>query len=98
MAAPSGWRAIRRGGMRLAVRCPLYAWLHILTVPTPFSTRGDIMQKRPNAVTFKGNPITLVGPQLKAGDAAPDFACLKVLDTVTLASTPGKVRLFSVVP
>ena len=56
------------------------------------------MQKRPNAVTFKGGPITLVGPQLKAGDAAPDFTCLKVLDTVTLASTPAKVRLFSVVP
>lgn len=56
------------------------------------------MQKRPNAVTFKGGPITLVGPQLKAGDAAPDFACLQVLDKVTLANTPAKVRLFSVVP
>ena len=26
------------------------------------------MQKRPNAVTFKGKPLTLVGPQLKPGD------------------------------
>jgi thiol peroxidase len=56
------------------------------------------MQKRSNAVTFKGNPVTLVGPQLKAGDAAPDFNCLQVLDKVTLASTPAKARLFSVVP
>lgn len=56
------------------------------------------MQKRANAVTFKGEGKTLVGPQLKVGDAAPDFTCLKVLDAVTLASTPGKVRLFSVVP
>ncbi len=56
------------------------------------------MQKRPNAVTFKGGPITLVGPQLKAGDKAPDFTCLKVLDKVTLADTGSKVRLFSVVP
>lgn len=56
------------------------------------------MQKRPNAVTFKNEPKTLVGPQLKAGDAAPEFACLKVLDMVTLADTPAKARLFSVVP
>ena len=56
------------------------------------------MQKRANAVTFKGNPHTLVGPQLKAGDKAPDFTCLSGLDKVTLASTPAKPRLFSVVP
>jgi thiol peroxidase len=56
------------------------------------------MQKRPNAVTFKGNGVTLVGPQLKAGDKAPEFTCLAVLDKVTLAQTPGKPRVFSVVP
>jgi thiol peroxidase len=56
------------------------------------------MQKRPNAVTFKGNPLTLVGPQLKAGDKAPDFTCLSGLDKVSLGSTAAKPRLFSVVP
>ncbi len=56
------------------------------------------MPKRANAVTFKGNGVTLVGPQLKPGDKAPDFACLSGLDLVTLAKTPGKPRLFSVVP
>jgi thiol peroxidase len=56
------------------------------------------MQKRQNAVTFKGTPHTLVGPQLKAGDKAPDFACLSGLDKVTLTQTPAKARLFSVVP
>jgi len=58
------------------------------------------MQKRPDAVKFKGKPLALVGPQLKAGDQAPDFACLNQgLELVTLASTPAnKVRLFSVVP
>lgn len=56
------------------------------------------MQKRPNAVTFKGSPVTLVGPQLKAGDKAPDFACLAGLDEVTLAKTAAKPRVFSVVP
>ena len=56
------------------------------------------MTKREKAVTFKGNPVTLVGPQVKAGDKAPDFKTLKVLDAVTLADTPAKARLFSVVP
>jgi thiol peroxidase len=56
------------------------------------------MQKRANAVTFKGNPLTLVGPQLKPGDKAPDFSCLAGLDVVTLAGTPAKARLFSAVP
>ena len=56
------------------------------------------MEKREGAVTFKKNPVTLVGPELKVGDAAPEFTCLQVLDPVTLASTPAKARLFSVVP
>lgn len=49
-------------------------------------------------VTFKGNPVTLAGNALKAGDTAPAFAGLKGLDKVTLADTPVKARLFSVVP
>ena len=57
------------------------------------------MQKRANAVTFKGNPLTLIGPQLKVGDKAPDFACATTsLELLTLAKTPAKTRLFSVVP
>jgi thiol peroxidase len=57
-----------------------------------------IMQKRENAVTFKGKPFTLVGPQLKAGDKAPDFKCLSGLEFFSLGNTPAKGRLFSVVP
>lgn len=56
------------------------------------------MQKRANAVTFKGEGKTLVGPQIKPGDKAPDFKCLNGLAPVTLADTPAKARLFSVVP
>ena len=57
------------------------------------------MQTRANAVTFKGEPKALVGPQLKPGDKAPDFRCLNSsLATVTLTDTPAKARLFSVVP
>jgi thiol peroxidase len=57
------------------------------------------MEKRQNAVTFKGNPKTLVGPKLKAGDKAPDFACLTPgLEVISLGKTPARARLFSVVP
>jgi thiol peroxidase len=57
------------------------------------------MEKRANAVTFKGTPLALVGRQLKVGDAAPEFKALDSgLTAVTLADTPAKARLFSVVP
>lgn len=57
------------------------------------------MEKRTNAVTFKGSPLTLLGPQLKAGDKAPDFAVVNSsLEVVNLAKTPAKARMFSVVP
>lgn len=49
--------------------------------------------------TLKGNPITLVGPRLKAGDKAPDFTVNKnLLETASLSDYAGKVKLISVVP
>jgi thiol peroxidase len=54
---------------------------------------------RKGEVTMKGNPVDLVGPKLKAGDTAPDFAVVdEGLAAVTLKDTTGKVRLFSIVP
>jgi len=55
--------------------------------------------ERPAATTMRGNPLTLVGPELKAGDTAPDFSVLdSSLKPVHLADTAGKTRIFSVVP
>jgi thiol peroxidase len=57
------------------------------------------MEERTGIVTFKGNPFTLLGPALKAGDKAPDF---RVVDTaltpVSLADFKGKIKIFSAVP
>ena len=39
--------------------------------------------ERPGATTFKGNPLTLLGPELHVGDKAPDFA---------LPGTDGKIH------
>ncbi len=56
-------------------------------------------QERNGAVQFKGNPITLVGPELKAGDKAPEFVLNKSLvETVSLSDYAGKIKLISVVP
>jgi thiol peroxidase len=45
-----------------------------------------------------GNPKELAGPELKAGDPAPDFEVVnKKLEPVTLGAG-GTVRIFSVVP
>jgi thioredoxin-dependent peroxiredoxin len=66
-----------------------------------FELRGEIAmaETRKGEVTFKGNPVTLVGPKLKAGDKAPDFAAVGAgLAIVRLADTAGKTRLFNVVP
>jgi thiol peroxidase len=55
--------------------------------------------ERHGAVTFKGNPLTLLGPELKVGDKAPNF---KVLDSglneVALDNFAGKVKLILSVP
>ncbi|CAG7650794.1 thiol peroxidase [Paenibacillus allorhizosphaerae] len=49
--------------------------------------------------TFKGNPITLIGPELKVGDKAPSFTISKnLLETASLSDYAGKVKLISVVP
>ena len=55
--------------------------------------------ERPGATTLKGNPLTLIGPELKLGDTAPDFTLTdNSLKPVTLADTGTSVRIISVVP
>lgn len=56
-------------------------------------------QERASVATFKGNPITLIGPELKVGDTAPDFKLNKnLLEEVSLQDYAGKIKLVSVVP
>jgi thiol peroxidase len=56
-------------------------------------------QERTGVATLKGNPITLIGPELKVGDKAPDFKLnLNLMEQASLANYAGKVKLISVVP
>src|SRR5438270_12976176 len=55
--------------------------------------------ERPAATTLMGNAMTLVGPELKAGEMAPEFEAVDGgLKPFTLANTGKAVRIFSVVP
>ncbi len=54
---------------------------------------------RSGAVTLKGGPVDLAGPELKAGDSAPDFSIQNnSLEEVTLAASAGKTRIIATIP
>jgi thiol peroxidase len=55
--------------------------------------------ERIGIVTIHGNPLTLVGPELRAGDKAPDFTVLDAdLKEVSLKDFEGKIKVISVTP
>lgn len=58
------------------------------------------MSQQPTGViTFKGNPMTLLGPELNVGDKAPAFSVIgNDLSPITLESGKGKTRLVVTVP
>lgn len=57
------------------------------------------MQERTGVVTFKGKPVTLLGPEIRVGDPAPDFTVVDTsLSPVTLGNFRGKVKVISAVP
>ena len=57
------------------------------------------MKERCGIVTFQGNPLTLVGLEVKVGDPAPDAEVLaNDLSPVKLSSFRGKVVVLSCVP
>ena len=56
-------------------------------------------QERTGIITFKGNPMTLLGPELKMGEPAPGFTVVDTaLNPVTLESYAGKIKVISAVP
>ena len=55
--------------------------------------------ERSGRITMKGKPLTLVGPELKAGDRAPDFVVLdQGMSPKTLKDFEGKFKVISVTP
>lgn len=57
------------------------------------------MQERAGAITFQGNPLTLVGQPIQTGTPAPDATLLDPsLTPVTISSFRGRTVVVSVVP
>jgi len=57
------------------------------------------MEERTGIITMKGNPLTLVGKELKTGDNAPEFEILdNELSKIELSTFRGKVCVISTVP
>jgi thiol peroxidase len=57
------------------------------------------MEERSGIIAMKKNPLTLIGPDIKVGDKAPDFTVLngELLD-VKLNDFIGKIKVISVTP
>lgn len=63
------------------------------------ATATEQAQERTGVVTFKGGPLTLIGPAIRPGDRATDFQVIaQDLSPVKLSDAKGKVRILSVVP
>lgn len=57
------------------------------------------MKERTGVITFKGNPMTLLGEEVKVGDVAKDFTVLSNdLSPVKLSDYKGKVVVLAVFP
>lgn len=57
------------------------------------------MQERTGVVTFKEKPVTLLGPEIRVGDPAPDFTVVDTsLAPVRLGDFRGKIKVISAVP
>ena len=57
------------------------------------------MKERTGIITMRGNPLTLIGNEVKVGDVAPDFVVLdNNLSPVKFSSFRGKTCTLSSVP
>ena len=57
------------------------------------------MKESIGVITFKENPLTLLGETVKVGDKAPDFTVLSAgLEPVKLSDYDGKLRILSIYP
>ena len=80
-------------------RSPANTKTSVLTGEITILAKGGIVEERTGKITFQGNPLTLVGPEIKEGSQAPDFEILdNDLNPVKFSSFKGEVVIISVVP
>jgi thioredoxin-dependent peroxiredoxin len=70
----------------------------LITEPNQKEREAD-MNERAGLITMRGNPLTLIGQEIKPGNPAPDFESLdNELKPVRLSSFRDKVVIISAVP
>lgn len=58
-----------------------------------------MLEERKNVVTMGGEPATLIGPEIKVGEKAPDFVGLTTeLEDYSLKDAGKEIKIISVVP
>lgn len=79
-----------------------YSILCLLIVLMPAGCekeRKEAMEERTGVITFKGGPLTLVGPELKVGQMVPEATLTAPdLTNVEISSFKGKTLIISTVP
>jgi thiol peroxidase len=76
--------------------CCLYA---IVVAMLLTSCKENAVEKQKRTVTMKGNPLTLVGNEVKVGQPAPDFEVIaNDMSSVKPSSFKGKVCIICSVP
>ncbi|MCG3136493.1 MAG: thiol peroxidase [Phycisphaerae bacterium] len=87
---------------RLALSSTVLVTILILTNPDLLKSQTkeqDMSQKRTGVQSFKGGPMTLRGPALETGTAAPDFKLTRNdLSDVNLKTYQGKIKILNIVP
>ncbi len=58
-----------------------------------------MLEERKDAIKMGGEAVTLIGPEIKVGDMAPDFTALTTeMEEYTLEDAGDKIKIISVVP
>src|SRR5207245_135481 len=104
-AGPTSPHGARAATSRRASLTPIRAQCSARAIlcGTPHISRDQedtvMAQERKGVVTLKGTPLTLVGPEIKPGQRAPDFTAVDTsLQAVRLSDAKGKVLIVSSVP
>lgn len=80
--------------MRKLLLLTVLIWCILLT-----GCERDMLMERENAITFKGDPLTLVGSEVSVGTTAPDFSAVaNDLSSYKLSDDKGKVIVIASVP
>src|SRR5574341_939928 len=59
----------------------------------------ETMEERKGVVTSRGNPVTLLGPEIRVGDTAPAFSAVtNDVKVETIVPADGKIRILASVP